>query len=103
MKIIWSENASETVKETAEYIQKEIGTNAKKKFMAKIAHVVSVLKYNPLMGIKDPYCKNLPVEYRSVRVSKLNRIVYYIWKQQIVIAAFRDCRRDPDTFVNDVI
>ena len=50
----------------------------------------------------DPFLTDFPVEIRSVRVNDLNRIVYYIDNKSIVIVSFRDNRRDPKNFADDV-
>ena len=102
MKIIWSERAAFRVKETASYIKKEFGNKSKLKFLGEIDSVVSVLKFNPKMGALDPFLTDFPVEIRSVRVNDLNRIVYYIDNKSIVIVSFRDNRRDPKDFADDV-
>lgn len=102
MNVIWSEKAAETVRDIAAYIQREFGEQTKAKFLSEIDATVSVLVLNPKMGAKDPFLKDFSVELRSVRVNRLNRIVYYIDGQRIVIASFRDNRRDPQKFADDV-
>ncbi|MBO7438617.1 MAG: type II toxin-antitoxin system RelE/ParE family toxin [Bacteroidales bacterium] len=102
MNVIWSEKAAETVRDIAAYIQREFGEQTKAKFLSEIDATVSVLVLNPKMGAKDPFLKDFSVELRSVRVNRLNRIVYYIDGQRIVIASFSDNRRDPKKFADDV-
>ena len=56
-----------------------------------------MLSRNPHLGPVEPYLDNMPEIYRSIVVNRLNKIVYYIKDNGIVIADFWDTRREPRT------
>ena len=84
MKVIWSLQAKDSLQQTSNYIRKEFGKKSKQKFLDEVLHVASLLDNNPYLGQVEPLLDEAPVEYRSIVVNHINKLVYYItttdWK-----------------------
>lgn len=78
MKLIWVKEAKLTLLETADYIQKEFGRWARRKFMQEVHRVETLLRDNPNLGPVEPLLEGHAILYRSIVVNRLNKIVYCI-------------------------
>ena len=54
------------------------------------------------IGKVEPYFDELPDGFRSIVVSRLNKIVYRILEDCIEISDFWNCRRNPETLVSNI-
>ena len=95
MKVIWNNWSENLLRQTADYIQVEFGKEAKVKFLQDIYHTTTLLQANPNLGKVEPLLANAPVLYRSIVVSRLNKIIYWINEDTIEIVDFWDTRREP--------
>ena len=102
MRVTWSEEAREAVRETSDYIWSEFGAKAKRKFLQEIGRIGSLLQKNPNLGQFEYYLKDCPEHYRSIVVNRLNKIVYYIHDNCVDIVAFWDTRREPKEQAKEV-
>lgn len=59
-----------------------------------------VLESFPLAGKIEPALEDLPICYRSLVVKKHYKIIYYISKETVYIAAVWDCRMNPEDIMN---
>lgn len=103
MKIIWSEMAQHSLDATVEYVQHEFGDVARRKFVETVKHTVTLLCSNPNIGIVEERLSNAPVEYRSIIVGRLNRIVYFVEDNTIQVADFWNMRRSPKTLTDRLL
>lgn len=97
MDISWSKQAAESLRDTTAYVRKEFGIKAKQKLLDEVRSLVKHLSDNPSMGKVEPLLEKASVEYRSLVVNRLNKIVYYINSdtETIEIVALWDTRREP--------
>ena len=64
--------------------------------MQKVKEVRMLLARNPRLGSVEPLLDDHQEEYRSVVVTRQNKMVYRIMDDCIEIADFWDCRREPE-------
>ncbi len=95
MKVRWSPGARERMDKTADFIQEQYGVKSKMRFKKEVRRVNDLLKANPYLGPVEPLLEDLPVEYHSIVVNSLNKMVYRIADDTIHIADFWDTRREP--------
>ena len=63
--------------------------------MQEVFQTSLLLGQYPNMGKIESYLADLPRSYRSVVVSRLNKIVYYVDGNILYIVALWDTRREP--------
>ena len=102
MKVIWSIQAKEGLQKTSNYIRKEFGKRSKQKFLDEVLHVASLLERNPYLGQVESLLDEASVEYRSIVVNRINKLVYYIHESTIEIVVLWDTRREPKTLLDKV-
>ena len=95
MKIHWHKRAAAQLHEVEAYVLRRFGECARQEFMDEVEQHVLELADMPLVGIRDPLFAHRKREYRSIIVRRLNKVVYYIEGDIVHIAAFWDCRREP--------
>lgn len=102
MKIVWSVQAKEVLQQTSNYIRKEFGKRSKQKFLDEVLHVASLLENNPYLGQVESLLNEAPVEYRSIVVNRINKLVYYIHDNSIEIVVLWDTRREPKALLDEI-
>ena len=97
MKVLITGFARQKVRETARYIQSEFGKKYRDQFLYKVQETRLYLATNPHLGSLEPLLSDRPTTYRSVVVTKLNKMIYYIDDPNaiIYIVDFWDTRREP--------
>ena len=95
MKIHWHKRASAALHQIEEYILRDFGELVRQEFMDEVEDAVLALANTPNMGKIDPLFVHRKLEYRSIIVRRLNKVVYYIKGDTVHIAAFWDTRREP--------
>ena len=95
MRIKVEDEAKKKILRTARYIQKQFGTEARVDFRNEVHRVVKLLRSNPNLGPVEPLLAKAPVQYRSIVVKRLNKMVYWINGDAIEVVDFWDCRREP--------
>lgn len=96
MKIHWSDYALNALIKTTDYITEEFGNSARRKFITAVRKTNSLIKNQPKIGRVEPLLEDAALEFRSARVTDINRIIYYIGSSEIEIVDFWDARRDPE-------
>ena len=99
MIISWSQKARESASEILVYIYLEFGSKASIIFLQNIERTTKVLENNPFAGRIESLLIGSKNEYRSLVVNKINKLVYHIVDDTIVIVAFWDTRREPKKLV----
>lgn len=102
MNVVILEQAEDSIRITARYIQQEFGKRSRDLFLRKIAETKSLLSTNPYLGPLEPLLSDHPSSYRSVVVAKQNKIVYRIINNCIEIADLWDCRREPKALSEEI-
>ena len=78
MNVIWSPFAQHQRKEAAKYIRRKFGSKATKKFHQNIVQWISLIMGNPGIGQKEPLLQGRKRDYRSIVISRQNKLVYYV-------------------------
>ena len=97
MDIVWADEAFQRWCEAADYILRQHGIRAVEKFQKDTEEWEDSLSANPQIGKVEPWLANRDKLYRGVVINKLNKLIYYIEKDTIIIADFWDTRREPKT------
>lgn len=96
MRVIWSESARELVRQTARYIRKEFGERSRRAFICEIANVDVLLGENPNLGRVEEFLSEKELTYRSIVVNRLNKLIYRVEGDTILIVSMWDTRREPN-------
>ncbi len=94
MKIIWSDFASETLRDIFQYHKKVVGENIAQKLKGKIFHSTKQLIKYPNSGQAEESLAELNEGHRYL-VSVNYKIVYKKVKEGILITDIFDTRQDP--------
>ena len=95
MRVIITGFAKQQIRETARYIQMEFGRKYRDIFMHKVQDVRQYLAVNPHLGPVEPLLSDCSTTYRSVVVTKLNKMIYRIADDRIEVVDFWDTRQEP--------
>ena len=88
MKILWHKRAADALLQVEEYVLYAFGEKVRYEFMNEIENAVLALADKPTIGRIDPLFAHRKQEYRSIIVRKLNKIVYYIKDDTIILPLF---------------
>lgn len=103
MKVIITEFAKQQIRDIAHNIQRSFGRKYRNAFMQKVKEKRVLLATNPHLGAVEPLLADSPRNYRSVVVTKLNKMIYYVDDNAtIYVVDFWDVRREPSTLANQV-
>jgi plasmid stabilization system protein ParE len=103
MIISWSQKARESASEILIYIYLEFGSKASIKFLQSIERTTKVLEHNSFAGRIESLLIGSKYEYRSLVVNKINKLVYRIDNDTIVIVAYWDTRREPKKLTEELM
>lgn len=95
MIIRWSYRAQKQQDAVADYIFKEFGTLALREFYQKIDKVETDLVEFPEIGKLEPLLAHRKKLYRSIMLTKMNKLIYTIDNDYIYVHAVWDTRREP--------
>lgn len=102
MRVKWLPQANNQLRNTAKYIRLAFGNNAKESFILEIRNANRLIGRSPNIGIEEPLLVGRTIQYRSLVVSHLNKIVYSIKKGHIEVVALWDTRREPKKLTEGV-
>ena len=97
MRIIWSDEAIESVDNTADYIEEYFGVNRSLEFYDEVQVQADSLLAFPKKGPIDDDLKGGKYEYRSLGIGELSRLIYRIDGEVIRILYLWNTRRKPMT------
>lgn len=97
MIVNWDPKATNGRENIADYIREKFGIIRERKFKQNIEQTVETICEYPNIGTIDPLFSDRTEEYRSVIIDGLSKMVYFIKEDTIYIAAFWDCRQEPET------
>lgn len=97
MKVIWDPKAKKERNLVADYIQKSFGVKRRVRFIQEVRQMAQMLRNHPNLGPIDPLYADRAVAYRSIIINGLSKMVYRVEDDIIYIAAFWDCRREPQS------
>jgi plasmid stabilization system protein ParE len=96
MRVIITVFAKQEIRKTASYIQKEFGKTSKDNFLQSVRLTIKLIGANPYLGPIEQSLDELPGNYRSILVNSLNKMVYSIKNDHILIEDLWDVRREPN-------
>ena len=97
MRIIWSDEAIESVDNTADYIENNFGVGRSIEFYNEVQEQVDLLVQFPQRGHIEEYLKGGNYEFRSLAIGELSRLIYRIDGETIRILYLWNTRRNPIT------
>ena len=95
MKVKVTKQARAQLRQKSNYIRYTFGLRPSSEFVQKVRRAYKLLVSNPFLGPVEPLMADRPVQYRSIVINRLNKMVYYINDDVIEIVAFWDTRREP--------
>jgi len=97
MVVRWTDIAEERLKNIFDYYLDIAGDNAAVKIISKIVDSADLLGTMPYMASEEKYLSGQKFVYRSLVVSKLFKIIYFVDEKLecVVISTIWDCRCDP--------
>lgn len=95
MEVKWTDFAAKKWQNTANKIYDEFGFIALQKFVEQTESWQQVLSQNPQIGGLELLLIHRKKEYRSIILSKLTKLVYFIENDCVIIANIWDTRREP--------
>ena len=99
MRLIWAEDAIESVDNTADYIEEQFGVARCLQFYDEVQSMADELEKHPHLGPIDEDLKGGRFEYRSLGIGELSRLIYRIDGETIRILYLWNTRRDPLSLV----
>ena len=95
MEIVWAEEAYLAWQEAMDYIIQHWGIQSGIDFYSNTEDWQETLSSSPYIGKVEPLLLNRSRVYRSLTISKHNKMVYYVEADIITIVDFWDTRREP--------
>ena len=95
MRILWSDEAVESVDNTADYIEDNFGLIRSIAFYEEVQEQADSLLEFPMKGPIDDGLKGGKYEYRSLGIGELSRLIYRIDGETIRILYLWNTRRNP--------
>lgn len=104
MQVRWTDFAWEMLSQTADDILAEYGYRSYIQFLDDVDAGVNTLCLFPLSGKEEPLLEGRPLQYRSLVIEKLNKIVYVLDEDQelITITDFWNVRREPQLLTSSI-
>lgn len=102
MIIRWAHKAQKQQDAVAEYIFEEFGVLALREFYHKIDEVEDELVKFPKTGKLEPLLAHRKKEYRSIVLTKKNKLIYSIDKDCICVHALWNTRREPKSQASEL-
>lgn len=95
MRLIWADEAIESVDNTADYIEEQFGVERSIQFYDEVLSRADELETYPKLGPIDEDLSGGQYEYRSLGIGELSRLIYRIDGETIRILYLWNTRRDP--------
>ena len=100
MKIIWSDQATFSWQQIADYIFDEFGYDAMLNFRKETIESESGIAEFPNMGTTIVSVKHKEISFKYVLVARLSKMIYHVEEDKIIIDLFWDTRMNPKTLIN---
>lgn len=96
MNVIWHQKAIIQRFIISKYISDTLGRKAMAQFNREVTHCKNLIAQNPNIASIEQYLEGSAVEYRSILVSGLSKMIYYYEGDTVYVAAIWDVRRNPE-------
>ena len=94
IRIEWSELSERQLKDIFDYYSIKASPRIARNIINRIISRVSVLKKNPLSGVKEDLLNQYSEDFRFL-IQGNYKILYWKYENQITIASVFDCRQNP--------
>ena len=101
MQLVWEKEAFSLWEDTARYIERQFGYLSMINYINSTIDIEQELMEHPKMGIEEPLLAGDSVVFRSIRLAKHNKLIYFI-SDKINIVDIWDTRREPKQQVSRV-
>ena len=93
MRVRWTPKARRTYTEIINYLETDWTEKEIKTFIAKVDHLLELIRHNPEMGEESRKKKNI----RKILITKQNSLYYRVksHKKELQLLVFWDNRKDP--------
>lgn len=95
MKILWTKKAENHLIEIHSYYKQNVSVKVAKSIKQNIFNKIEILQTHPKSGQSEELLKDRNFEYRYL-IENNYKIIYWIEKDIVKIAAVFDCRRNPE-------
>jgi len=95
MKIFWTKKAENQLMEIYAYYKRKVSIKLAKSIKQNIFERAEILRTQPKSGQTEELLEDSSYEYRYL-VESNYKIIYWIEKDIVIIAAVFDCRRNPE-------
>ncbi|MDL2256161.1 type II toxin-antitoxin system RelE/ParE family toxin [Parabacteroides sp. OttesenSCG-928-G06] len=102
MVIQWSDLAATRLEEIALYYKHERSTKAARKVISQIKEATNTLKDFPRIAAIESLLSDHPETFRSLIISDIYKVVYYIDEEIVRIVTIFDCRQNPERLYDEV-
>ena len=102
MRVEWKDKAELNLHQIEDYIFECFGPDSMDQFIKEVEQTVGMLMRYPNSGKIDPLFADRSIAYRSVVISGLSKLVYYVEDDVIYVTAFWDTRREPKALAAQV-
>lgn len=102
MRVEWKDKAESNLHQIEDYIFERFGPDSMDQFIEEVEQTVGMLMRYPNSGKIDPLFADRSIAYRSVVISGLSKLVYYVEDDVIYVTAFWDTRREPKALAAQV-
>lgn len=96
MRIKWTPLARRHLRNTLHVVLIHAGSRSHSQLANKVIEWQQILKEMPEAVSLEPLLRHRALPYRSIVINKLNKLIYYIDNETIIIADFWDTRREPN-------
>ncbi len=97
MHLKWTPEAQSDYDNVVDYLADSWPQKIVLRFVDKVDEVVRILLSNPLSGHLEPLLEGRRYQYRSIPIDGINRMVYAILGDVVIIVRIWDMRRNPET------
>lgn len=102
MRLLWTPLAIMRHRQIYDYLATNFGRRSAIKYIKDVAKIEKMLIKNPFIGSREKLLDDNNIEYRSLNINDINKIVYYIDKQNIYIVSIWNMRRNPEYLAKDI-
>lgn len=102
MKLILSIEAKLEIKATTQFINNEYGKKSAQKFKSNVSKTLRTIAQNPNVAKEEELLKNRKHKYRGMVIGHINKLIYYVEDNCVVVVDLWDCRRAPENLANRI-
>jgi len=96
MKVVWLSKARRSFVKTLKYVQEHFGEMVALALYDEVDANNDYLAKNPYLGKIEPLLEERAIEYHCMIVKKLNKIIYRIDGNLVIVVDFWNLRMNPE-------